>query len=142
MSLVLLMPMAPLLLPNRQTQIWYFQVLTILGLTGLLIFALFPSRIDRPELWPEAPIFWSWIRQCDTDGNACPSLHAAFAVYCSQAMRLGPRPWRLWSWLWCLCILLSILLVKQHRILDVLAGSILGGLAVWFFLRKKHLGSV
>lgn len=137
LSIVLLMPLAPLLLPDRQSQRRYFCILTILNLVELACFAFFPSRIDRPEVSSDTSLLWVALQQCDTDGNAFPSLHAALAVFCAGAIQICGRSWCRWIWLWCVSILVSILLVKQHRILDVLSGSLLGGLATWIFLRKK-----
>jgi hypothetical protein len=100
---------------------------------GLGIFLALPTRI------PESAIDWSrypsllFLKTTDVAGNACPSLHAAFAVFTAvvlhrQLTAIGaPRALKLCSALWCLGIVYSAVATRQHVALDVIAGSVLAG---------------
>ncbi len=68
----------------------------------------------------------------DASGNACPSLHVAFAVFTAvwfghllRQMKAGGLA-RSLNWLWCAGILYSTIATRQHVALDVLAGAVLG----------------
>lgn len=86
------------------------------------------------QLYPAMAV----IKDVDTGGNACPSLHVASAVF--AAVWLGrifecvgaPSVLRGMSWLHCLAILWSTIATRQHVVLDVLAGAIVGVMfGVW-----------
>jgi membrane-associated phospholipid phosphatase len=74
-----------------------------------------------------------FLKTVDLGGNACPSLHAAFAVFSAICIRrlfrsLGmPGYAETLNWIWCAAILYSTLATKQHVLLDLVAGSLLGG---------------
>jgi len=66
--------------------------------------------------------------------NACPSLHVAFAVFAAAGLArelraIGAARWlRALSILWCVGIVYSTLATRQHVVLDVVAGALLGAL--------------
>jgi membrane-associated phospholipid phosphatase len=106
----------------------------LLSLTGLGIFFRWPTAV--PELgsdWASHPSF-AFLKHVDASGNACPSLHVAFAVW--TALLLGPllREMRaaaiihVGNWLWCVAIIYSTLAIGQHVALDAAAGMVLGAL--------------
>jgi membrane-associated phospholipid phosphatase len=70
----------------------------------------------------------------DLAGNACPSLHVAFAVFTGIWMDRLLKEMRsahvllALNWLWCLGIVYSTLATRQHVVLDVIAGAALGAL--------------
>jgi membrane-associated phospholipid phosphatase len=103
---------------------------------GLLIFLFWPTAIPRPDSAAYRPLI-----AIDGRGNACPSLHAAFAVFSAicidrLARRLGDRGLaRSLSWLWCLGILYSTLATKQHVAVDMVAGIALGAAWAGLYLR-------
>lgn len=139
-SLWFYVSMAPALLDDaREVRIYALSAL-LLSVVGLAIFWLWPSKV------PEFDIDWSrhasvaFLKSADVAGNACPSLHAAFAVFTAvwferlfrqTAAGLVLRGLNL---LWCLGILYATLAVRQHVALDMLAGSALGGLVGWLSL--------
>jgi hypothetical protein len=118
-----------LLLDTREARGYLLQV-TLLSLTGFGIFLLQPTAVPVPDLsgHPSA----SFLKAVDAAGNACPSLHVAFAVLTavdlSRLMRhLKSAAWlHVLSLLWCLGILYSTLATKQHVAWDLYAGAILG----------------
>ena len=131
------------------------------GVTGLAMHLKFADQGGRfclgifwllPTAVPVADIDWTLhpemalIKSLDASGNACPSLHVASAVFTALWLRAifhavsAPR-WLHWaSALHCLAILWSTLATRQHVVLDVLAGIVVGGvfalLSLW---HARHL---
>jgi membrane-associated phospholipid phosphatase len=63
----------------------------------------------------------------DPATNTFPSLHVANSLLCTAALhRAGHPAWRGVAVL-AACIAVSVLLVKQHWIADVLGGAVLAG---------------
>jgi membrane-associated phospholipid phosphatase len=83
----------------------------------------------------------SVLKGVDLAGNACPSLHVAFAVFTGIWMdRLlrevrSPRFVLVLNWVWCLSIVYSTLATRQHVVLDVIAGAVLGAVVAALHLR-------
>ena len=90
--------------------------------------------------WSRYPLL-EFLKSADATGNACPSLHVAFAVYAgcwlSRMLHLldAGRGWRGLNWCWCVLIVLSTMTTKQHVFLDVLCGIVLG--SVVFYLNDR-----
>jgi len=84
--------------------------------------------------------FYSILQRVDASGNACPSLHVAFAIFTACWMhRLlrrdgSGRAVRVGNWLWCAGILYSTLATRQHVAIDVVAGAALGALVAFWHL--------
>ena len=112
-----------------------------LCLTGLALFYFWPTEI--PPLMPHTAGFGGFavLRGVDAAGNACPSMHVAVAMFSAlwieRLLRLiqVPVPMRLLNAAWFLAIAYSTLAVKQHVVLDVLAGALLG---IAFALPSLH----
>ena len=112
-----------------------------LCLTGLALFYFWPTEI--PPLMPHTAGFGGFavLRGVDAAGNACPSMHVAVAMFSAlwieRLLRLiqVPVPLRLINAAWFLAIAYSTLAVKQHVVLDVLAGALLG---IAFALPSLH----
>jgi len=72
------------------------------------------------------------LQGIDAAGNACPSMHVAFSSFTliriDNVLRLtgAPKLMRAANVVWFLAIVFSTLAIKQHVILDVLAGLVLG----------------
>jgi len=99
-------------------------------------FILFTAHYPRPDVESIASPFWReefrWMWHEDKPGNTFPSLHVAVTVL--GTLRLWRRG-RSGLWLvWATLICLSTLTVKQHFVVDVLGGAVVG-LAVhaWVF---------
>lgn len=120
-----------------------------LGAVGLGIFFLFPSAVPAWDIdWSAYPIL-AFLKESDAAGNACPSLHVAFAVFSGlwlaavmRSMQVGPG-WHIANGIWALAIVISTLTTKQHVLIDVVCGIALGGLIYWLSrwrsLRRKVL---
>ncbi len=134
LSLWFYVSLAPALLVNRRELISYGVAWVALSVSGLGTFLLWPTAVPRTAIeWTQHPSF-AFLQAADAAGNACPSLHVAFAVFTAfwferllRSMGAG-RGLRAGNWLWCAGILWSTMATRQHVVLDVLAGSVLGAL--------------
>ena len=110
----------------------------ILLATGALIFYLYPTRV--PESYRHFGIdsistrHLAFIQSMDNNRNAFPSMHCAIATYIGFAIAGLPTigPWLGYGYI--VIIAVSCVVVKQHVIIDTLAGVGLG--AVVFFLNQ------
>jgi membrane-associated phospholipid phosphatase len=111
--------------------------------SGLIIFYLWPTRV--PAFVSVATGFpgFGTLHRVDETGNACPSMHVAVAIFTvvrvdevMRAMRL-PVAMRLANAAWFALIVYSTLAIKQHVVLDVVAGAILGMLFAVMSLRWR-----
>lgn len=134
LSLWAYVSLAPALLPDRAALIGHALGCTTIAAVGLVIFLVWPTRV--PPLGAEAAAHagMAMLRGIDLSGNACPSLHVAFAVFAAASLAhelravAAPRWLRAASLLWCAGIVYSTIATRQHVVLDVLAGAALGGL--------------
>jgi membrane-associated phospholipid phosphatase len=103
-----------------------------LCLAGLGMFYAWPTQV--PPLGLDASGFpgFALLQGVDAPGNACPSMHVAIAIFTAlwieqQLREVGvPKGWRVANWGWFCAIVYSTLAVKQHVVLDVVAGALLG----------------
>ena len=136
LSLYVYIPVAPWLLDNKRDLNACCLALGGLCLVGLVIFLLWPTAIPRPDSADYRPLI-----AIDRPRNVCPSLHAAFAIF--SAICIDRLAWHLGncrlarglSWLWCLGILYATLATKQHVVIDLLAGAVLGAAWAGLYLR-------
>jgi membrane-associated phospholipid phosphatase len=118
-----------------------------LCVTGLVLFYLIPTRVPLVGAdLSDSPMF-SLLQRMDVAGNACPSMHVAAAVF--TAIRVddllrsvwAPRLPRLVNLACCGLICYSTLAIKQHVVLDVLAGAALGVIFAMLSLRSRPAAS-
>ncbi len=122
----------PALLVERR-EMWGFAAgCAALSLAGLCAFRLWPTVTPPPGIdWSAHPSML-FLKNADQSGNACPSLHAAFAVFtCLWFARLLPRLGfgplaQTGNVLVAALIVWSTLGTKQHVALDALFGALLG----------------
>jgi peptidoglycan/xylan/chitin deacetylase (PgdA/CDA1 family) len=124
--------LAPAFLRGRREIFAYGAAVTTLAAAGLGVFLFWPTAIPRPEIdWTRYPVV-EFLKEVDATGNACPSLHVAFAVltavWLEHLLRQTAAPVgvRLLNVAWSAGILYSTLATKQHVAVDVLAGTTLG----------------
>jgi membrane-associated phospholipid phosphatase len=111
--------------------------LSALCAAGLVIFYFVPTQVPPPVLSATRFPGFEMLHRVDEASNACPSMHVAVAIFTAvrvdaslRLMRV-PLPVRALNVAWFLVIAYSTLAIKQHVVLDVLAGAILGlGFAV------------
>lgn len=136
------------LLSTRRELLTYASAMTATCLTGLIIFYVWPSAV------PAASIDWSqhasmaYLKSVDAGGNAFPSLHVATAVFSAMWLHDVLRRFRAPDWLlvinsaWCAGIIYSTLATRQHVIVDVIGGVILGAVMAQYALRKQAKSTI
>ncbi len=131
-SLWIYVPLVPGLMIERREIVAFYRTAGVLCLLGFAVFFFWPTAVSSLDVdWRIHPGF-SHLKTVDGTGNACPSLHVAFAVFCALLLhrrlrQMGDRGLaRSLSWIWCAGIVYSTLATKQHVALDVLGGAALG----------------
>ena len=121
-----------MLLDSRRELLRYGAGIVGVCIAGLACFALWPTRIPSMQADYAGHAGFALLRGIDAAGNACPSLHVASAVFAALALDrvlpglgLGRRA-RWLSWSWCALIVYSTMAVKQHVLIDVACGALLG----------------
>ncbi len=135
-SLWIYIGIAPALLPTLGAGLRYAAWAAALCGSGLLCFWLWPTMVPASlhavDVPSSAQAGFALLRGIDAAGNACPSLHVASAVFSAMwiARVLGaagaPRILQHFSFAWLLAIVWSTLAIRQHVVLDVVAGAVLG----------------
>jgi membrane-associated phospholipid phosphatase len=118
---------------------WSLRALIVHGLwaaglciVGLACFYFWPTAVPAAALGVSGHPALALLQGVDAAGNACPSLHVATAMFsavCLEALlrRINvPVALRLLNAAWFIAIAYSTLAVKQHVVVDVLAGALLG----------------
>ena len=140
-SLWIYVSLGPAFLTERRELSSYLLAVVVLSVIGLGIFFFWPTAVPTSALGLPGHPFFAMLEKVDASGNACPSLHVAFAVFTAcwfqrllTEMGAG-RVARTLNWLWCLGILYSTIATRQHVALDVLAGAVLGAVVASVNLR-------
>jgi PAP2 superfamily len=131
-SLWFYLGIAPGLLLGLRALIVYGLWAAALCLVGLACFYFWPTAVQPIAVDLKLYPAFAVLQGVDGPGNACPSLHvatAAFtAVWVRQLLRQVGAPAAL-QWMnlaWFAAIAYSTLAVKQHVLLDAIAGLALG----------------
>lgn len=141
LSLWLYVGTAPGLLLTLRELLAYALWATGLALTGLAIFYWWPTAVPALTLDAGHVAGFALLQGVDAPGNACPSLHVAFAVlsfaWIGHTLKRAGAPvlLRLLNLLWLLAITWSTLAIRQHVVLDVVAGAAAGALFAALSLR-------
>ena len=143
-SLWVYVVLPPMFLKSRRELGSYGLAVVGLSVIGFGIFLFWPTALPKFDMdWSQHPTF-AFLKTVDASGNACPSLHVAFAVFTAiwlgrllREMGAG-RLVRALNWLWCLGILYSTIALRQHVALDVLAGAALGAIVAALHLRVLY----
>lgn len=132
LSLWFYVGIAPGLLTSvRQLLVYGLWAAALCG-SGLLIFHFWPTEVPPRTMDTRDLPGFALLHGVDAAGNACPSLHVATAVYTAawieRLLRLAaaPRGLRGVNLAWVLAIIWSTVAVRQHVVLDGVAGSALG----------------
>jgi hypothetical protein len=145
LSLWVYVSLAPALaVKPAQLRSWALGAIS-LSICGLLLFYLYPTAVPPPGVtWSDDSLF-AFLKNTDAAGNACPSLHVAFAVFTAFVfVRLLPplgagRTARALNWLWCGGIVWSTLATRQHVFIDAAAGALLGAIFGVPYLRGGRI---
>ena len=103
-----------------------------LCLSGLALFYFWPTAVPPLGFDVSGYPGFKMLQGVDAAGNACPSMHVAIAMF--TVIRLehllrgarAPLGLRALNVAWFLAISWSTLAIKQHVVIDVLAGGLLG----------------
>lgn len=132
LSLWVYVSLPPAFLGSLRSLLWFGLWICGLCLFCLGIFWFFPTVVPLAGIdWAAYPQM-ALIKNVDAAGNACPSLHVASSVFAALWLdRIcvsvkAPRAWRWCSGLFCLAILWSTVAIRQHVVLDVVAGVAAG----------------
>ncbi len=133
---------------NRVSLFWHALGFFTLCLAGLLFYYFFPTTLEPAAVdWSDMPI-GKILQTVDLAGNAFPSMHVATAVFACLWLHRELRRVHAPQWaaaanaLWCMGIVYSTLAIKQHVVLDVLAGMLLGGLTGVAFTWAADMAAV
>ena len=98
-------------------------------------FLLWPGTLVRPEVAGDG-FFERWVRMiydADTPTNLCPSMHVIVTYYCFRGAlecKKLPRRYTVFAFVFLLLVCCSVLLVKQHALIDVPCGILVGELGM------------
>jgi membrane-associated phospholipid phosphatase len=136
LSLWVYVSLGPALLLERRALLGYGVACAAIAAIGLTLFLIWPTKVPPLSAAVAAEVAahagMAMLRGVDMSGNACPSLHVAFAVFAAAGLArelraIGAPGWlRVLNGLWCTGIVYSTLAIRQHVVLDVLAGALLG----------------
>lgn len=129
----------------RQLLVYGLWTIGLLG-SGLLVFHFWPTAVPPLSIDRAGHPGFALLEGVDANGNACPSMHVASAVF--TALRLhavlreigAPAALRLVNLVWVALIAWSTMAVRQHVALDVLAGAALGLAFALLSLRWRPAG--
>ncbi len=120
------------LILHRRELIGYGWWVAALCVAGLACFYFWPTTVLLPtEEWSKHASF-NMLQGVDAAANACPSMHVAVAVFSACWLNhilrdMGaPSMVRTLNWLWFIAITYSTMAIKQHVLIDVIAGLALG----------------
>lgn len=101
------------------------------------VFYFYPSSYPRPELInliTTSDKLLNWLYNVDPPNNTFPSMHVSTTFTFALNYMLYKKKIRYFVLIWALLIALSTILIKQHYIIDVIAGM---GLATFSTLIVK-----
>lgn len=132
--------LTPIFLFNK-TQDYYRAVFIFIFTLSIafILFKLFPIHMSKTyALGSDSFSQLTYFQQKnDTSFNNCPSLHVTLNLYCWGLLLVQYGRRMLWlAWIPA-AIIISTLFVKQHLVIDVIGGIILGSLSSYLFYRLK-----
>jgi membrane-associated phospholipid phosphatase len=121
------------LMTSKQELLAFCKGIALISIVSFLVFFFYPTCVVRPqEPVIDHDFIYDAIVRIDNPRNAFPSLHAAFGIFLAAYAPVVFRGWNSGRilvgivWLCTAAVLASTLLTKQHVLMDVLAGSLLG----------------
>lgn len=113
------------------------------------ICSVFPNGQNlRPDAYNSnfAAQIMKWTHGFDTNTNVFPSMHvvgavgAAFAIAKSKKLK-GKTAIQVFNWVLCIAIILATVFLKQHSVLDVVAGIVVC-IIVFFIVYRGYAGKL
>ena len=143
----LLVNALPWLATRRDQLLRYTHGFALLSLTSFVIFFLFPITSPKPVVPHPSGMYWL-LQFYDVPYNSLPSLHAGMIVY---TLAFGNRvvgrdvSRRITGFfvIWAVLILYATLATKEHYLVDIVAGTLLGLAAdAWVWRRRRRASGV
>lgn len=130
---------------SKEDFIKTFMSINLCMVIGMIIYLVFPNYQSlRPEFYTE-DFFSQWVKLlqiADSPVSVCPSLHVAVSISLyngvthSSCYKNMPDV-KFFTFVLTALICMSTVFIKQHSVIDVAAGIILGA-AVYIFVYKIH----
>jgi membrane-associated phospholipid phosphatase len=112
----------------------------IINLVAYLVYLFFQTYVPRLPVEPNDLFsgLLNFIYTNDQPYNCFPSLHVALSVSAATYFMFIKHKMKWLFLLIAVLISLSTLFVKQHFVLDVLSGAVLGFGVTWLMFKIKH----
>lgn len=118
-----------LIVAKQETKLGYKMISTLIigSLIGMIVFLVYPTGVERPEIIPITFFDYlvEYLYKADTIANACPSFHC----FCSALVVLAllkckdiKKGTLIFNTIFSILVFASTLLTKQHVITDVFCG--------------------
>ena len=144
-SLYLFLIVLPILLIREEAQVRStVRAYLAVWLTAYVCFFVYPTIAPRPAVVSGSGFLaasLNFLYSADTPFNCFPSLHVAHSVVSALACRRFHRGVGRAALGAATLIALSTLFTKQHYVLDVASGALLGAVASFVFLRDRNVGA-
>lgn len=140
-SMYVYVPLVLLMITDLNHFSKILKLFVILSLIHWAWFFVFP--VSYQERAPNEMLFSVWgfvvwvIYSLDLPLNCFPSMHVSLVFLGLFVIKMYRPDLLRYYLVWAIAIALSTLLVKQHYIVDVLAGVVLGSLIGWVGLKEK-----
>lgn len=130
---------------SRDFCLRYFSASFISRFMCLVIFVAMPTAMARPEI--SGSDFFSWVTSiiyaADTPDNLFPSIHCVESTFCAYVACKSVKVKKPFKWiniLFTVSVYFAVLFVKQHLVLDVIAGVIItfAGIIIAHFVRPER----
>lgn len=112
---------------------------------AMTVYILYPSvQTGRPAAMPNDNLLCSlmtFIYAFDTPTGVCPSLHVAYSIGIASTWiktRKTPDIWKAFVVVSAILISVSVVFVKQHSVIDIIAAIPVGMLAEYLVFRRVH----
>jgi len=132
---ILVLFLVPPVLLRRHAFAALARAMVVVILVAAAVFLLLPAEpgFQRPAQVPGYDAAYQTLYALDKPYNLMPSLHIACAALCIAALlHAGPRTLiKLGLLMWAGLLSVSVVLVHQHHLLDVVTGWLLGLAAYW-----------
>jgi membrane-associated phospholipid phosphatase len=112
---------------------------------AMIVYIIYPSvQIGRPEVMPRDNFLCdlaSFIYAFDTPTGVCPSLHVAYSMGIASVWaknRKATDPFKVFVIISTVLISISVVFVKQHSVLDIIAAVPVGMIAEYLIYGRTH----
>lgn len=137
LSMFLLVGLPWFMLPTMRQVRRFAVCLLATAAVGWITFIVYPTACARPTADGQ-PAYYALLLALDRPNNCLPCLHSAFSVLAAWALIKGSNIFRRFAGavllgIWLMIICASIVALRQHTDVDMLAGVGLGCISAWLF---------